>query len=41
MKAIRKMLFRYCRQCAGNPAYCDEHFKNHEHIRTTEPDGDD
>lgn len=28
-----EMLFRYCTTCAGSPAYCEEHFKDHEHIK--------
>ena len=24
--------FRYCPQCAGTPAYCEEHLRGHEHI---------
>ena len=27
--------FRYCSKCAGGPAYCGDHLRNHEHV--TEP----
>jgi hypothetical protein len=27
-----KMEFRYCSKCAGNPCYCMDHLRNHEHI---------
>lgn len=28
------MDFRYCSKCAGNPCYCSEHLKNHQHVTT-------
>jgi len=28
----RNMDFRYCSKCAGTPAYCEKHLKDHEHI---------
>lgn len=28
----RNIDFRYCSKCAGTPAYCEEHLKNHECI---------
>jgi hypothetical protein len=29
-----EMDFRYCSQCDGDHAYCEEHLRNHEHIRS-------
>ena len=28
----RNMDFRYCSKCAGTPAYCEEHLRDHEHL---------
>jgi hypothetical protein len=32
----REMDFRYCSKCDGSSAYCEEHLRNHVHIRETE-----
>lgn len=32
-----EMDFRYCTKCAGNPAYCQEHLRHHEHLTTAPP----
>lgn len=31
--------FRYCPECAGTPAYCDEHLAGHVHIPAGSPPG--
>ncbi len=33
--------FRYCSQCAGQPCYCSEHLRTHEHIVETESPPDE
>lgn len=32
------MDFRYCSECDGTPCYCEEHLKNHQHVRASEPE---
>jgi membrane associated rhomboid family serine protease len=32
-KSHPRMLFRYCKSCAGDYEYCEEHLQNHEHIK--------
>lgn len=34
-KTDPQMEFRYCSKCAGNPCYCSEHLRSHEHIAAT------
>lgn len=32
-KTHPEMEFRYCSACAGDYAYCEEHLRNHEHVK--------
>ena len=30
--------FRYCTQCQGTPAYCDQHLAGHQHLTMSQPE---
>ena len=36
-KSDRNMDFRYCTKCEPPVAYCVDHLRSHEHIRTDQP----
>jgi hypothetical protein len=34
-KSHPKMDFRYCPECDGQYGYCQDHIRNHEHVKKT------